>query len=80
MVKVSFLDTFTEASRPAELCVVGLWQAVKCVWTSEQSSTYSTPLQLCANERCVCVCVCVCPCVWLLQRAVALTDTPLCLK
>ena len=37
-----------------------LWQAVKCVWTSEQSSTYSTPVQLCANERCVCVCVCVC--------------------
>lgn len=46
------------------LCVVGLWQAVKCVWTSEQSSTYSTPLQLCANERCVCVYAraCVCDC------------------
>lgn len=46
--------SYTEISHRIVLCVVELRQAMKCVWTSEQSSTYSTLLRLCANERSVC--------------------------
>lgn len=46
--------SYAGASHRTVLCVVELWQAMKCVWTSEQSSTYSTLPRLCANERSVC--------------------------